>query len=252
MFKIGMCSVTFRNLTVNEIIDVAKKASISGIEWGSDVHVPPVPERAKEVARLTERAGLEVTSYGSYYRLGQEGNHDFEVILQTAIQLKASGIRVWAGSIGSDKADEVYRKRVAKDAQRIADLAKQQNILIHLEYHRKTLTDTAESTVNLLTRIDRENVFSYWQPAINLPVETRLINIKKIHSWLSHVHVFHWFDTEKLPLLNGLEEWKQYLQQIGSYSEDNRYLMLEFVKNDDINQFFEDVKALKSVIKHVE
>lgn len=249
MFKLGLCSVTFRDLSVEEVIDVSKKAGITGIEWGADVHVPPGSERAQEVARLTEQAGLEVVSYGSYYRLGHGENNAFEKVLQTAIQLKAPGIRVWAGKVGSRQADEAYRKTVAADARRIADFAKEEGIRIHFEYHGKTLTDTAESTVDLLKDINRDNVFSYWQPAVSQSVTTRLKNIEKIDAWLSHVHVFHWHETEKLPFEDGLEDWQQYLKQLGPKSDGVRYLMMEFVKNDDVNQFYKDVEALKRIVE---
>ncbi len=38
--KVGLCSVTFRNLNTTKILNLASKAKIHGIEWGSDVHVP--------------------------------------------------------------------------------------------------------------------------------------------------------------------------------------------------------------------
>ncbi|MEC2158339.1 sugar phosphate isomerase/epimerase family protein [Virgibacillus halodenitrificans] len=248
MFKLGLCSVTFRDSSVEEVIDISKKAGISGIEWGGDVHVPPLSDRAKEVARLTEQAGLEVVSYGSYYRLGHGENNQFEEILQTAIQLKAPGIRVWAGKKGSEQADEKYRKKVAEDARRIAELAKEADIRIHLEYHGKTLTDTAESAADLLKMINHESVFLYWQPAVSLPVENRLKNIEKIRQWLSNIHVFHWHGTEKLPFENGMEEWKKYLNKLEPEADETRYLLMEFVKDGKPTQFFDDVQALKSLV----
>ena len=36
----GLCSVTFRQLRVDQIIDLAAESGIAGIEWGADVHVP--------------------------------------------------------------------------------------------------------------------------------------------------------------------------------------------------------------------
>lgn len=248
MFKIGLVSVTFRSLSVEEVIEVSRKAGVSGIEWGADVHVPPIPEHAKKVAHLTEQAGLEVVSYGSYYRLGENNETPFSSILETAYQLNASGIRVWAGKVGSEDADETYRKVVAEDAKRIADLAREKGLVIHLEYHGKTLTDTAESTVDLLESIDRENVYSYWQPAVSKSVETRLKNIATLQGRVSHVHVFHWQGTERLPFKNGLNDWKKYLKALEPSPGNPRYLMMEFVKSDDVEQFYEDVRVLRGVV----
>lgn len=248
MFKLGLVSVTFRDLSVKKIIEVSKKAGISGIEWGGDVHVPPNSGRAEEVALLTEEAGLETVSYGSYYRLGENNDYAFTDVLETAVQLHASGIRVWAGKLGSEETDETYRKMVIEDAKRIADLAKQKGLVIHLEYHGNTLTDTAESTVDLLKAIDKSNVYSYWQPAVGLPVDKRLKNISIIQDWISHVHAFHWHGADRQAFADGLQAWEQYLQVLEPKSGETRYLMMEFVKDDDVGQFYADVEALKGII----
>ena len=38
-FKLGLCSVTFRKKSMEEIIKIAQNAGVSYIEWGGDVHV---------------------------------------------------------------------------------------------------------------------------------------------------------------------------------------------------------------------
>ena len=50
----GMTSVTFRKKTVEQIIAIAVKANLKGIEWGSDVHVPVGNiDRARQVGEMT-------------------------------------------------------------------------------------------------------------------------------------------------------------------------------------------------------
>lgn len=249
MYKIGLCSVTFRHMTVKQVIETAKKSSISGIEWGGDRHVPPGSvERAEEVAKFMEQAKLETVSYGSYYRAGYDKNEfSFETVLDTAIELKAPAIRVWAGRLGSADADQHNRNKVVADIRRIADLATRHQITINLEYHARSLTDTPESAKRLMREIDHSNVYLYWQPAVGETIENRLKSIEIINPWLSHVHVFHWKEIERLSFEDGMGEWKQYLRQLEP-REGTRYLLMEFVKNDDPEQFYHDVKNLKSLI----
>ena len=65
----GLCSVTFRALPAEELVDLAAEAGLESIEWGSDVHArPDGPAGLDHVRKLTEAAGLVVASYGSYYR----------------------------------------------------------------------------------------------------------------------------------------------------------------------------------------
>lgn len=250
MFKIGLCSVTFRNLTVEEIIELSSEAGIDGIEWGGDIHVSPGDlKRASEVAKLTEDADLQVTSYGSYYRVGDVDANvaPFEDILATAEHLQAPMIRVWAGTLGSKEADEQYRSSVVEDARRIADLAAEKNISIHFEYHGGTLTDTKESAATLMEEVDHPNVFIYWQPAVGESVEQRIASIEKVRPWLSYVHVFHWDITDRLPFQEGIVDWEQYLEQLKT-TEQTRFLLMEFVKEDCKEQFLEDVDVLKRLL----
>ena len=36
-----MCSITMRNLGADEVVALAVRAGLAGIEWGADGHVPP-------------------------------------------------------------------------------------------------------------------------------------------------------------------------------------------------------------------
>ncbi|GIN56824.1 xylose isomerase [Lederbergia ruris] len=253
MFKVGLCSITFRQLSVAEVIDISKKAGISGIEWGGDIHVPPGNvEGATQVAYLTKQANLQVSSYGSYYRVGYEedGQESFAKVLETAIALTAPSIRVWAGRVGSREASEQDRKKVVDDAKRIAELAKNKMISIHFEYHRGTLTDTAESATQLMEEINHPNVFLYWQPAVNESVQKRIDSIERVSPWLSHVHVFYWENTNRLPFSSGVTMWEQYLNALKRVKGE-RYLLMEFVRENKVEQFMDDVEVLKRMVTNL-
>lgn len=253
MNKTGLCSVTFRDLSAEAVIDLAKQAGLNGIEWGGDVHVPPNNhERAEEVGKITREAGLDVIAYGSYYRVGIANEIPFEEILKTAVLLSAPAIRVWAGRKGSDLADEAYREQVIKDTKRISELAQEENIDICFEYHRKTLTDTPESAVQLMEDVNYSNVYLYWQPSIGIRTKERVANIEKIKPWLSYIHVFYWKEIERYPLVDGENEWREYIKVINQENTGKfryRYFMLEFVKDDEKQQLYEDAAILKKLLE---
>ncbi|UOQ84770.1 sugar phosphate isomerase/epimerase family protein [Gracilibacillus salinarum] len=248
--KLGMCSITFRHKNTHEIIELTKKAELDAIEWGADVHVPVGDiQTAEDVGARTRNAGLEVSSYGSYYRLAeQEAQHyTFETVCQTAKALGAPAIRVWAGALGSAKASGDYRERVAGDARRIGDLAYAEGISIHLEFHDHTLTDTKESAQQLLQNVSHHNVYTYWQPPNQVSVAERLASIEAVKPWITNIHVFHWYSFEKrMHLSEGIDEWHQYLEKISQDGKE-RYLLMEFVKDDDVDQFLQDARALQKL-----
>lgn len=251
--KLGICSITFRELEVQELIDLVKEAGLDAIEWGADVHVKPGNnDWAKEVAEKTKAAGLEVSSYGSYYRAGIDNEYPFEEVLEAAKHLGAPGIRVWAGFEGSEEASEEYRNNVVQDTKRIAKLAAKEGIYIDFEYHARTLTDTPESAVKFFKEVDEDNVRSYWQPAVDLPIDVRAESIDMVSPWLSHIHVFQWDVIDRLDFEVGLDEWRVYLERINAATAQNldtRYFLMEFVKDNSPEQFLKDAKALKELFK---
>ena len=93
--KSGLVSVSFRQKTPLEICALCRKANLSAVEWGGDVHCPPEADAAA-IRAMTLDYGLEVSSYGSYYRVGQSLDA-FKANLETAVKLGAPVMRVWGG-----------------------------------------------------------------------------------------------------------------------------------------------------------
>lgn len=151
----GICSVTLRALSIDDVVRTASAAGLAGIEWGSDVHVHDAASAAY-ARTATEAVGLQVLSLGSYYRAGSFG--DFEDILVLSKELGAPRIRIWAGDAGSADATGAQWDAVVEDTQRIAGLAAARGTGLAFEYHGGTLTDTPETTLELLRRVDRRAV----------------------------------------------------------------------------------------------
>jgi sugar phosphate isomerase/epimerase len=187
MLLTGLVSVTFRKKTADEIIDIALKAKLDGIEWGGDVHVPPGDlANAEKIYNNCKKAGLKILSYGSYYNCVSE-NRDFNAVLNTAIMLNAPNIRVWAGNKNSDVIDDETRNAIINDIRSIADEAAEHSINISLECHGNTLTNTPESAVKLIREVDRSNVYLYWQPNQYMDKNYNLNSLRLINPYLSNI-----------------------------------------------------------------
>lgn len=246
MLETGLVSVTFRRFSPEKIIEICKKTNLTAIEWGGDVHVPPNAFGiAEKIGELTQKAGLKVAAYGSYFRLGNDTS--FENILQTAEILQTKIIRVWAGEIGSKEADKSYRNKIIDESKRIADLAANKDISIVYEFHGGTLTDSAESCLDLLETANRENLKTYWQPSMGKNVQANLQDIQIILPFIAGVHVFHWYPSEKERhlLKDGLADWQKYLFKLNKI---DGFALLEFVKDDDLKSFEMDAETLKHLV----
>lgn len=247
MIHSGLVSITFRKLAPQDIVRLVRQTGLEGIEWGGDVHVPHGDlEQARTVRRMTEVAGLTVSAYGSYYRVGHGEHLPFESVLETAVELGAPVVRVWAGKQGSDTADAAYRARVVQDSQRIAGLAADAGLIVAYEFHANTLTDTNVSAKTVLEVVAHPNIASYWQPPRGAALEYNLTGLDAVMPWLLHVHVFNWHLTtgERLALADGGRVWARYLKKVASTERDH-FAMIEFVKNDAVESFMEDAATLK-------
>jgi 3-dehydroshikimate dehydratase len=247
MIHSGLVSITFRQLAPREIVGLAVQAGLAGIEWGGDVHVPHGDLRqARLVHRMTQEAGLRIAAYGSYYRVGVEGTGPFEPILDTAVELGAPLIRVWAGDRASADADAPFRARVVRETRQAADLAAGAGVAIAYEFHPRTLTDTGESARRLLEDVAHDNVGSYWQPPPGASVADNLAGLDAVLPWLRNVHVFTWHGTtgERMPLADGEAGWMRVLRKVASTGRDH-FAMVEFVRDDAEESLFRDAATLR-------
>ena len=253
MFIPGLVSITFRKLTVEQIIDLCVEAGVKCLEWGGDVHVPPTdPANAARVGKLTAEAGLQVGAYGSYYRCGEaENTSTFEQVVETAKLLNAPTIRVWAGKTEdfyAADADQAVWDRVIADLRKCCDLAEAAGLTVTLEYHGHTLTATNESALRLIKETDHPALRSGWQPAQARSVEECIEGLNMVLPYVSTVHCFYWSDERppvRFALGDGKAKWAPFLEILAADGKDHA-VMVEFVKDDDPEQFKKDAAALLS------
>lgn len=251
MIRTGMVSVTFRKLTPGAIIEQVAEAGLKFIEWGGDVHVKPgETEKAKKVGDHCRNEGIEVASYGSYYRVAGENveNAPFAQVVETAAALGAPNIRVWAGSRGSKDARDSHWSELIDETQRLAEEAREAGLTLSFEYHGGTLNDNVVAARKILERVAMANVFTYWQPEHHQDEEAHTRGLKRIRDSVSHAHVFHWVEGQRRPLEEGDHRWFSYLEILGETERDHAAL-LEFVQDDNPQNFQTDAATLKDIVK---
>ncbi|MBK5288667.1 MAG: TIM barrel protein [Acidimicrobiia bacterium] len=247
----GLCSVTLRAVPVDEVARVAGECGLAGIEWGGDVHVPPgdlvAAARAREATRA---AGAEVASYGSYlFAAGVPTTTEMGLVLDTAVELGAPNVRVWAG-FGVEAGTDAYaatRDGLARFCARAAERA----VTAGLEFHGGTPTATVAGAQGLLEAVGAPNLFTYWQPPYwRAPTsgEADAAEIAALGSQLSHLHVYEWAGPEDRRLLaEGTDRWRAVLRAVRASTDGwpaARYAFLEFVAGDDPGALRRDAATL--------
>ena len=247
--KTGLTSVSFRKLSVDEVIALAKKAGVDGIEWGSDVHVPPNDiQYVKEVAEKTKRAGLEVISYGSYHYLGS--GEDFAPYIDAAQALGTDTIRIWGGKKEKWELSGVEYEALVEEMRKIGILAALSDITVCLEYHGHSITSSAEDAAEFIKETDLSSVRMYWQAIIGRSVEDNLKDIDAVAPYITNIHVFNYVDgkQELLSYGDGPKNWAAYVDRIKKIPGE-RAFMTEFSKGGLPESFISDAELLNKLVK---
>ena len=243
MLKPGLVTVTFRKFDVPKICQTAKNAALELLEWGGDIHVPPMNESAIALAKsCSVEHGLVIDTYGSYYRCSGEAD-EIAAAAETAHAIGAKNLRVWAGTKGNADADEVYRRAVTENLIQVCAKAAEFGLTVSPEFHGGTLTDHWEYAVRLAQEVGAENLRLYWQPNQFRDDTYNLTALRAVLPWLSNVHVFTWAGHDRFPLADGERMWRQYIDIISRDGRDHG-MLLEFVCDDTEEQLYRDAEIL--------
>ncbi|MGC1480873.1 MAG: TIM barrel protein [Chthoniobacterales bacterium] len=252
MFIPGLVSVTFRQLSPREIIDLCVANSLKSIEWGGDVHVPPGDlAKARDVATQTADAGLTSAAYGSYYRVFEKDGAptEFTPFLETAVALGIPTIRVWAGQRDSALVNDADFIKLVDRLRQVADSAAKAEVQVALEFHGGTYTDNADSAIRLVNAVGHQNLQTLWQTPVGLPHPDCVESLRLCLGEVSNLHVFHWTaNGDRLSLADALPDWDAYLDLLATDPRP-RHLLLEFVSDNDPANLPREAETLCSLIQ---
>ncbi|MEZ5238760.1 MAG: TIM barrel protein [Microthrixaceae bacterium] len=257
----GLCSVTFRDRSVGEVIELAAAAGLDRIEWGGDRHVPHGDLRtARLVGASTRAAGLEVCSYGSYlFALSTDGD-ELRAVLDTACALGAPTVRVWSPPVeaapkGGGRSEEPGGLGpAARSLAAIARAARERGLRVYLEFHGGTLTSAVGDALALLDLAGDPDLLCGWQPPYWEPrgIDREVSDIALLGARLGHVHVYSWEpDTTRRALGDQRAAWRRRLLAAGAPDAPpgfERCALIEFVRGDDPAQFVQDAAVLRALL----
>jgi|TARA_B100000745_G_scaffold208985_1_gene138196 sugar phosphate isomerase/epimerase len=250
----GLCSITFRALTTKEVLSVAVEAGLDGIEWGADVHVPAGElDVAADVADRCLDAGLACPSYGTYVVAGRTPGDEVARVVDTALALGVSNLRIWTPYGVRPDAPAVERAEILEGIAHATVMAAERGLATSLEYHPGTLTETAASTLDVLAAVDHPDLFTYWQPDPSLDDAVAVSELAHVVGRLSHLHVFAWGTgfEDRNRLADGASLWEPALSAVpvggpwGATGRD-RWAFLEYVVDDDPANLADDAATLQA------
>ncbi len=244
MYNLGLVSISFRSHSPEQIVRGAKAAGLSCIEWGSDVHAPCTDlQKLREIAELQAREGLFCSSYGTYFRLGQDDPRTLKTYIEAAKILGTNMLRLWCGTKGSREYTPVERDKLLRQCRQAAEIAEDNQAVLCMECHNGTLTDDADSALALMEAVNSPAFRMYYQPNQLRTPEENLAYAAALAPWTTHIHVFNWDASSRYPLRESTDLWKQYLRHFPG----QRALLLEFMPDDRIESLPAEADALRQI-----
>ena len=245
-YTLGLASVSFRQHTPEEILQVMRAVGLTCVEWGADIHAPcHDTARLREIATLQETYGISCSSYGTYFRLGEMPIHELEASIAAAHMLNTTVLRLWCGSKNGEAMTAEEREVLLQDCRIAASMAEKHGVTVCLECHRNTFTERIRDAVWLMETINSPHFRMYWQPFQWQTVAENLDNARAIAPYAEHLHVFHWQGDRRLPLTDAIPDWRGYLQAFST----PRTLLLEFMPTNTIEELAVETAALKTIVE---
>ncbi len=243
----GVCSISFRGHTAEEIIAAVKAAGLDGIEWGSDVHVrPDDPDNAWRVRRMMDAAGLVTLSYGTYFGIQELSMDGLAEHIHTADILGTDVLRIWPPrGRRSQIPEEDYEKFVAF-ARRAAAIAKAGGKTLCLERHPHMLTESAEEALEFLRDVGADNLQMYWQPDQFVEDAVNLASARRLADTVQRLHVFYWRGETRYPLEEGVALWREYAKAFRD--RPDAAWLLEFMHDDRLSSLSASAAALREIL----
>ena len=243
-YALGLVSVSFRDRSPEEILAAAKKAGLSCIEWGSDVHAPcQDPQRLQHIAALQKEYGIACSSYGTYFKFGKDPIEQLPEYIRAAKCLNTNILRLWCGTKQGGEYSAEEKQELFAQCKEAAKLAEAHGVILCMECHKKTYTQRLTDAIELMQEVNSPHFRMYWQPFQWQSVEDNLAYAAAIAPYTCHVHVFQWKDKTRFPLAEGVDEWTSYLTHFPA----PRALLLEFMPDDQLSTLAAESAALKTI-----
>lgn len=231
--KVGLCTISSKEDSVENIARIAAQAGAHGVEIWGDGHVASGSlDRCREIASIVSEHDLSIPVYGSYLR---PGGCDFDDQLSTEIKiaetLGADFIRVWAGEQEYQNCTDEHWERTVSDLERLGNAADEAGIAVTVERHAGTVTNRTEGAARLIDQAGQSVVGLNWQPLFEHDAETILEDVEELADRTNNVHMQATYErgtSERCALADAYFDVESILRTLERAGFDG-YVELEFV-----------------------
>ncbi len=243
-FKLGLCSVTFRKKSAEEIVRIAANAAVDYIEWGGDVHVKTL-EDAKKVKALCDGADIKISSYGSYFNSAVYDEDKWRDTCRITKVMGAQSIRIWLGKKNSQVTSDKEYGMLVENTKRMCDIAAEYGLTVCPECHGNTFNNNTDAILRFIKELQKDNFKTYFQSRY-FRMEYDLDRIDRTYPYIKDVHISY-RDLKREQLFRKKD--KNYLDILLKKLKEKDFkgiVMVEFVSSNSEKQLYKDIDKLKN------
>lgn len=186
--QIGFTSTSFRQIkSLEKIVRIALDCGADCIEWGGDIHVKNEKD-ARLAKDLCDRYGIGISSYASYYRVGDKDCAEWERICRIADAMGAIWVRVWLGRKDSEKTDIKTYNAIVEDIKAMCIVAQKYNLKVIPECHDNTFNNNTDAFLKIAKEVNSPVFGTYFQSRYK-KMEYDLDRIRRTMPFTECVHI---------------------------------------------------------------
>ena len=164
IYRSGLVSVSFRQNSPRQILEAMTAAGLSEIEWGSDVHAPRNDkDKLSEIISLMKEYPVTCSSYGTYFRLGENDTAELHEYISAAKSLGTNIIRIWCGSKNLEDMSTYEIEYLLSEGKKAAEIAEKYGVVICAECHNKTITNCIDGALLLMSAVNSSSFKMYFE-----------------------------------------------------------------------------------------
>ena len=243
-FKLGLCSVTFRKKTTEDVVALSKKAGISFIEWGGDVHVKTLDD-AKKVKAICDEADIKISSYGSYFNSSVYDESKWHNTCEITKEMGADSIRIWLGKKNSQVTSDKEYNLLLENTKKMCDIASEYGLMVCPECHDNTFNNNTDAILRFIGDLQKNNFKTYFQSRY-FRMDYDLDRIDRTYPYIKDIHVSY-RDLKREQLFRKKD--KNYLDTLLKKLKEKGFdgiVMIEFVSGNSEKSFLTDTEKLKA------
>ena len=239
--KIGLCTMAFSELPLEEVLDLAAEHRFDGVEiWGKEPHIPDEYDQGyvRLISSMAKERGLEIISFGSYVDpLMEDYKKHWDTAFRITEDLETKIMRVWSRGGASKDTTPEDKAAIISRLKEMSTEAQRRGIILATEMHGNNFTDTAATILELLTAVDHPNLKTYYQPIFapdsDDPCEAaRMIGQYVVNVHAQNVKLMADGRTSSCGVADGIVDYAEVVEILRSKGFDG-CLEVEFVYGDD-------------------